>query len=716
MDYNVIYAEKPDVARKIAAAIGPIELSDGTIVKYDKLSAYEKRIKGEFSKQGYIPIKWKGMTYVTWGYGHLCGLYEMTDYDPDFKQWKNIPLPYIPKTYKIKAQKNTYSQFKTVKELFNKAKLIINATDWDREGEVIFAYLYQAAGCKVPFKRVYYVSQNELAFNEAFKKLVPSSDVYNIEQAGRCRGIADWLVGMNLTVAATLKANSSVLSIGRVQTPTLAMVVDREKKIRNFKSEKYFVPQATFTTNKNEEYKGDYSETKKITDKGEAEKIINKLTGKAKIISVEKKEKKVSSPPLYSLGTIQMEANSKFGFSAQKTLEIVQSLYEMGVVTYPRTNSAYLPEDYKPQATKALNAIKGIAKYKSLIDGKPIKFNNKYFDDKKVESHFAIVPTHVIPKSLSSDQDKVYDLICRSLIVTIYPDAVVEDTKVITEDNGIQFKSKGSVVKTPGWMAVTSQSKETLLPAVSQNETVDGKYELAEKETEPPKRYTDKTLIAAMISADKDGDQKDIKSLAELNISGIGTEATRAGIIENLVKRGYIERNKKSFAATEKGISLIDSLPVDDVKSASLTAQWETRLDDIARGKEKPNEFIADIEKTVKKWCSQIDKNMSKASSNFNSASSPFATANSTGLKCPVCGKNIIKLKWGYGCSGFKEGCKFGISELIAGKKLTEKQIKSLIEKGQTSEIKGFKSKAGKKFNAKLKLDKDGKVQFDFNN
>lgn len=712
---TVIYAEKPDVARKIAAAIGPIVLSDGTKVTYDKLSAYEKRVNAENYKNGYIEIKWKGQTaYVTWGFGHLCGLYELTDYDKDFKQWKNIPLPYIPKQYKIKAQTNTYSQFKVVKDLFNGADLIINATDWDREGEVIFAYAYQAAGCKKPFKRAYYVSQNEQAFNDAFNKLTPSSDVYNLEQAGRCRSIADWLVGMNLTVAATLKANSSVLSIGRVQTPTLAMIVDREKKIKNFKSQRYFVPQATFTSVKGEEYKGDYAENKKITDKSEAEKIINKLTGNAVVLSVEKKDKKVTTPPLYSLGTLQMEANSKFGFSAQKVLDIVQSLYEMGVVTYPRTNSAYLPEDYKPQAKKALEALKRIPEYHSFIDGKTIKFNNKYFDDKKVESHFAIVPTHVTPKSLSSEQQKMYDLIARSLIVTIYPDAVVEDTKVVTEDNGIKFNSKGSVVKTSGWMEVISSSKDSLLPALKNGDKVKGTYELAEKETEPPRRYTDKTLIAAMISADKDADDKDIKSLAELNISGIGTEATRAGIIETLIKRGYVERNKKSFAATEKGISLIDSLPVEDVKSATLTAQWETRLDDIARGKEKPDKFIKDIEQTVKKWCSEIDKNMQKSSFASSSVSSPFAASNATGLKCPVCSKDMVKFKWGYGCSGYKEGCKFGISEFIAGKKLTEKQINSLITKKQTPVIKGFKSKTGKKFDARLVLNSDNKVEFKF--
>lgn len=704
----VIYAEKPDVARKIAAAIGPIVLKNGITVAYDRLATYEKNIKGDFSKQGYIPIRWKGQdTFVTWGYGHLCGLYELIDYDKDFKNWKNIDLPYIPKKYKIKASKATLSQFNTVKSLFNKADLIINATDWDREGEVIFAYSYETAKCKAPFKRAYYVSQNEQAFNDAFDNLVDSKDVYNLEQAGRCRGIADWLVGMNLTVATTLKNNSSVLSIGRVQTPTLAMVVEREKKIRNFKPTKYYVPQAMFTTAGKQTYKGDYVGKERITDKSAADKIFNKLTGNAVISSIDRKTKKVGTPSLYSLGLIQMEANSRFGFTANKTLEIVQSLYELGVVTYPRTNSAYLPEDYKPQATKALKALEATPTYGKYIKGHPIKFNNKYFDDKKVESHFAIVPTHVTPKSLNDSQAKIYDLIAKSLIVTIYPDAILEETRVVTKDNGIEFNSKGSIIKTAGWMEVIPSSKETLLPNLSEKEAVSGKYELAEKNTEPPKRYTDKTLIAAMISADKDADDKDIKSLAELNIAGIGTEATRAGIIETLVKRGYIERNKKSFAATDKGIYLIDNFPVSDLTSATLTAEWETRLSNVAKGTEKASDFLGDVEKKVAEWCENIK------TSSTSKASMSALSKNVTGIICPACGEKIIKQKWGYGCSGYKNGCKFAVSGTIAGKKLTDKQIETLINKKETPVIKGFKSKTGKNFNAKLILN-NNKVEFKF--
>lgn len=705
-----IYAEKPDVARKIAAAIGPIVLPSGKTVEYKDLSTYEKQIKGAYSKQGFIPIVWKGeKTAVTWGYGHLCGLSDLVEYDEHYKQWRNIELPFIPDNYKIRAKKETYSQFKVVKDLFNSSDLIVNATDWDREGELIFAYAYQVARCKKPFKRAYYVSQNKEAFNEAFDNLKDSKDVMNSEAAGRCRSIADWLVGINLTVATTLSSRAdSVASIGRVQTPTLAMVVDRELKIRNFKSTKYYVPQAKFKTSKGEEYTGTYVVKGKITNKEDAEKIVSSLTGNAVVKSIEKKMKTVKVPSLYSLSILQMEANSRFGMTANETLETVQSLYEMGVVTYPRTNSAYLPEDYRPQATAALKALAKTDKYGKYIKDGSIKFDSRFFDDSKIESHFAIVPTHVTPtKALTANQEKVYDLIAKSLIMATYPAAKVEDTTVITEDNGEKFSTKGSVVVSKGWMEVSSPSKETLLPALSEGERVSGHYELAEKETEPPKRYTDKTLIAAMVAADKDADDTDIMSLAELNIAGIGTEATRAAIIETLVKRGYIERNKKSIAATDKGIALIEKFPVNDLKSATMTAEWETRLSRIAAGKEKSDLFIKDIEKATEKWVKEINKDMTSLAGVKSSGAD-------TGIKCPVCGKAVVKNKWGWGCSGYKEGCKFTVSQTIAGKKLTDTQFKALMTKGETPIIKGFTSKSGKKFNAKLKLNDSNKVEFKF--
>lgn len=682
--YNVIFAEKPSVARSIASALG----------------------KNPGNGDGYIKIDWNGPTYVTYGFGHLVSLFEPNDYDEKNRMWKGISSPIIPETHKLKIKDSAKKQFSVVKKLFCGASLIINATDPDREGEVIFAYVYQMANCKTPFKRAYFVSQNADAFREAFSKLVEPEVVRPLENAGRMRGIADWLVGMNLTIADSVHCNT-FMSVGRVQTPTLAMVVDREKKIRNFRSEKYYVPQAVFAKKSGETYKGEYSVKEKITDRAEAEKITGRLTGDATVTGVEKKMRKVFTPPLYSLGTLQMEASSKCGFSAQKTLDIVQGLYEKGYVTYPRTSSAYLPSDYRPNAVSALNSLKRMSEYAPFLEGRKFSFHPKYFDDSKVDAHFAIVPTHITPKSLTPDQKKIFDLIARSLIITIYPDAVVEDTKVVTEDNGGKFNSKGSVIITKGWMEVSSASKETVLPPLTEGEAVKGRYELAEKETEPPKRYTDKTLIAAMIAADKDSDNKDILSLSDLGVAGIGTEATRAGIIENLVNRGYMERIKKSFAATDKGIALIDNLPVEEVKSATLTAEWENRLNNIAKGTENPGAFQKDIENKVREWWSTI-KTAQRVSS--------YTEAPKTAAKliCPHCGKEVRKNSKGYGCVGYKDGCKFFIGEKIAGKKLTETQIKTLCEKGETKKIEGFTSKAGKKFGARLKVGPDGKIEFSF--
>lgn len=700
-----IYAEKPDVARKIAVALGKIKLNDGTVVTYKDINKYEKALKAIQAKNGFFPIQFKGeKCAVTYGFGHLCALWELKDYDEDFKNWSNIDYPYIPSNYNIKVMPVVKKQFDIVKKLFNSSDYIINATDWDREGEVIFSYVYEASKCKKPYKRVYYNSQTEEAFVNAFNDLRDASEVKNLEQAGRCRGIADWLIGMNLTVAATVNSHTKgVLNIGRVQTPTLAMVVEREKAIRNFKKEKYYVPVGTFTLPSGETYKGEYNG--KIKSPDEAEAIVKKLSGRAVVKSVETKEEKVSTPSLFSLSILQMEANGKFGYTADKTLQIVQELYEGGYVTYPRTSSAFLPEDYMPQAARALKALEKLPQYERLLKDVPRKFNRRYFNDKKVESHFAIVPTHVAATKLDEDKGNIYDLICKSLINTIYPPAVVLKTKIITEDSGVEFVSKGSIVKDPGWMVVGGIPKENNLPALKEKDKVSGKYETDERQTEPPKRYTDKTLIAAMMSADKDADEKDIMSLADLNITGIGQESTRASIIDKLVKTGYLERKKKSFYATDKGIALIDNLPIDDIKSATLTAKWETRLNDVALGKEKADTFIKGIELLTSEWCNIIKTEMIPVTISSGVSDS------GVDIKCPICGSPLRKFEWGFGCSGYKSGCQF--HGTVAGKKLTKTQIEQLAKNGRTGVIKGFKSKAGKTFNARLKIE-DNKIIFDF--
>lgn len=704
-----IIAEKNDMARKIAAALDGIKLADGTVVTFNQLSRYEKAVISIQSKNGFIPIKFMGQDcMVTHARGHLCTLWDAIDYDNDYKQWKNIDLPLIPKFYGIKTIPASYSQFKIVKSLFEKSDLIINATDSDREGELIFSYIYEKTKCKAPYKRAYYSSTTEESLVEAFNNLIDSSERQCVEAAGRCRAIADWLIGINCTVAATLASNAnSVASIGRVQTPTLAMIVDREKAINAFEVKTHYSPVGTFTTSEGEVYTGE-NDTKFDT-KIDGSSLLSSLTGKGRVVSIEKNSETVNQPSLYNLSLLQMDANKKFGFTADETLNITQSLYEKGHVTYPRTDSAFLPDDYRPTADRALSALALLPDYAPFLLGRPKVYADRYFNSKKVESHYAIVPTHATPETLSENEKKIYDLICRSLIMTIYPPATTEKVKVITDDNGIQFVTKGSSVLEKGWMEVGGMPKEKLLPQLNEGDNVIGEYELKEKKTEPPKRYTDASILAAMVAADKDADETDYKSLSELGIKGIGTQATRAATIELLVKRGYIERIKKSIAPTAKGIRLIETLPLEDIKSAKLTAMWENRLHEVERGNESAKKFIADIEALTRDWCKQIQSQMVKGSLGEMSSS-----ASGTGFKCPLCGNEVRKVPWGYGCSNYKSGCKFSMNSSICGKKLTDKQIESLFTKGTTAEIKGFTSKSGKKFSARLVLNSDGKVTFNF--
>lgn len=706
-----ILAEKNSVARKIAAALDGIKLDDGTVVTFNQLSKYEKAVQAIQTKKGFIPIKFMGQECcVTHAVGHLCTLWDAADYDEDYKQWKNIELPLIPSFYGLKVVPQTSHQFKIVKNLFDKSDLIINATDSDREGELIFAYIYEKCKCKVPYKRALFSATTEEDYINAFNNLKSSDDMKNIENAGRCRSIADWLIGINCTVATTLSSHAnSVISIGRVQTPTLSMIVDREKAIKNFKVETYYTPFATFTTTTGETYTGENKT--KFGSNLEAAGFLSALSGKAKITSVDRKLERISNPSLYNLSLLQIEANKRFAFTAEETLNITQSLYEKGFVTYPRTDSAFLPEDYKPTADRVLSSLAMLPEYSGFIVGKPKIYQEKYFDNKKVDSHSAIVPTHVVGEKLSDNEKKIYDLICRSLIMTIYPVAEVEKVKVITTDNDIEFVSRGSSVIKKGWMEVAGVQKEKFIPNLTEDSFVAAEYEAKEKNTEPPKRYTDASLITAMEAADKDADDTDLKSLTELKRKGIGTPATRAATIELLVKRHYIERIKKSIVPTEKGISLIDTLPLEDIKSAKLTASWENRLYDVEMGKEDFQKFISDIEDLTRKWCKTITTEMKTS---FASETADLS-ANKTNLKCPLCGSTVRKVPWGYGCSGYKSGCKFSIGQTICGKKLTDKQIETLIQNKETKEIKGFKSKkTGKDFSAKLTLDDNGKVSFKF--
>lgn len=716
----VIVAEKPDVGSKIAAALDKITLTGGKTVSFNGLKANDKAIKAQQNKDGFLRISFMGQEcYVTWGAGHLCELKNVRDYVSAYKSWNQIPLPFIPEAYEIQLRvgndkkwaEHLAAQFKVVKKLINQASFVINATDADREGEVIFAYIYELAKCKKPVKRAWFSSMTQEGLQDAFANLKDGASMANMEQAGRMRGIADWVVGINLTIAMSLKNPAQgVFSVGRVQTPTLALVVNRELEIRNFKPEPYWVIEALFTTDSGEQYKAKHN-AEKLSTKADADTIMAKINGQPGVVTdIQKKRTFREVPLLYSLSALQMEANSKFGFTLNQTLEIAQKLYDSGYTTYPRTNSQYLTDDMEPAINKALDALETVSGYTALISGRSRKYERKsFFDNSKVESHHAIVPTGKLPDKLSSHEAKIYDLICRSVIRMLYGSAELEQTKVTTTVNGEDFHSNGHTVVNPGWMVVGDSSKEELLPNLHIGDTCKGEYKLGAKETKPPARYNDKSLLAAMLSAGKTIDDADLrKLLSDPKTGGIGTEATRAAIVKTLEERGYISRNGKSIQATEKGISLITKLPLESLKSAEMTARWEQRLNNIARGTEKPDAFQKDIEATVAEWITEINNKVT-------ATTAPLGAAKGTiplGVDCPVCGKPMIITKWGYGCSAWRDGCKFSVGT-ICQKRITENQARMLITKGKSPLIKGFLSKSGKTFDAYLVLD-GGSIKFEF--
>ena len=718
-----ILAEKPDVGNKIAAALDRITLDGGKEVTFSGLKANERAVKAQQTRDGYLKIRYEGQDcVVTWGFGHLGQLKEAKDYDPKYRSWYRIPRPFIPEKYELKPResggsfdKRTKDQLKLIKKAFDKSDLIINATDFDREGEVIFSYIYELCGCTKPVERVCFASQTKEGITEAFAARKKRSEVASVEAAGRMRGIADWVAGINLTVAMTLKARAkgNVLSVGRVQTPTLKMLVDREKAVRAFKPEKYWTVEAEFTTADGGTYKGQHT-GKRFTEKAAAEAVMERIRGgDGTVASVAEKTEEKLPPQLYSLAALQMDANAKYGMTLKETLDAAQALYDGGYTTYPRTDSRYLTEDMAPTVHRVLDSLAKDPEYAPLIEGRERKFAwGRYFNDRKVESHYAIIPTTSRPKNLSGHQAKVYDLIARSVVCMLYGKAVLVKTNVTTDVRGEAFSSSGTRVAEPGYMAVTGRDRETELPALTVGQTVSGAYEMKEKETEPPKRFTDKTLLAAMIGAGKELEDEELRKILEdPDVAGIGTPATRDAIIERLISVGYAERKGKTLCATDRGISLIDALPVEAVKSPALTAVWEKRLHGIERGTEDADAFRRDIEKTVGDWVGEV-----WAADPGLMHTDPVKPE--TPVPCPVCGKPMWLYPWGWGCSGYdvkeKTGCRFGVGEKC-GRILTEDEVRKLIAERDTGLLTGFRSaKTKKPFKAHLVLDAENKVQFQF--
>lgn len=702
---TVIYAEKPDLGRKIASAI-----ADGGKVTH---------------KDGYLELSYNSEpTVVTWGFGHMYGLQNAADYDETLKAWDLSRYPFFPSEYRIKSyvDKGGSKQLKIVNDLLKKATLIVNAADADREGELIFSYVLQGAGLlgKKPVKRLWLHSYVPADIKASYDTMKDGKEMTQLEQAARARAISDWLIGVNITIYST-KAfrdpndeSRQPISIGRVQTPTLAMLVSRELAIRNFVSKPFWNLKATFT-GRNGSYEAQL-DGDAFQSKEDAQALYDAILGQQGTVEdIQTEAETVSPPKLYSLATLQKEANKRYGMTAQETLNIAQELYEKQLTTYPRTDSCCLPESMKSTVTKTLNALAKRPEYSGYLSGITyVPFTKRHFNDKEVESHFALVPTgEPAPPSLTDAQKKVYDLIVLSLIRIVYPPARFEKTAVITDVKGNKFKSSGKKVLDLGWMAVdAAPDKESIIPALTVGEVVNSELRIDEGQTKPPSRYNDGSLITAMKNAGKDIDDDDLKE--QIKTCGIGTQATRAGIIEKLIVRGYAERVKKNIVPTEKGIYIIQTLPIETLKSPELTGQMENRLHDIELGKETASSVVSALVTQITEWCDQLRPIA------MSTPSAPRYTGSGSSsevIPCPLCGRPMnMRNPTFVGCSGYKDTekpCKFSLNRTVCGKKLTDAQLKKLLSR-KAVKVSGMTSKAGKPFDATLSLDETGKLKFAF--
>lgn len=721
----VVYAEKPDVGTKIAAALGNITLDNGTIVGFQQIAKYEKAIKVQRRRDGFFKTSFLGQEFfVTWGFGHLCELKQAVDYNEAYKSWQNIPLPFIPTSYELKLKKEALPQYKVIKDLFDKADLILCATDSDREGDLIFYYLYSYMKCKKPFKRALFDKHSEEEYKKAFspKNLIEGKERKPVIEAGIARSQSDFIVGANLTVAATLRffrewsgnfTDKRPFSVGRVQTVVLRMLVDRENAIKNFVSEPFYTIKALFTTEDDQMYEGKLN--KKFKSQKEAQDLLNHLNQnpQAFVEEVEVQETTLKKPNLFSLDTLQITANKAYGFSLDYTLNLAQELYEQGYITYPRTDSMFLPEDMLQEMKDVLRKLKGHKEYARLFAGAEGDIVNPkmYFDSNKVSSHYAIVPT---TKEFlgDGDQKKLYNLIAISVATMQHNNATMLREIIHTKVGDITFSSSGTSVKKAGFLSATGIPKDSYLPLVKEGDKVRAEYKREDKKTTPPVRYTDETILKAMINCGKEITDKDLKAVLmktgqEGSPLGIGRPSTRAAILSTLEMRGYLVRNKKALLPTPKGMFLVEKLPIEDIKNPELTAKWEDRLDDIANNKDSLSSFMADMEDIVRKWTQQMVEKVGISSQTGEDKSSPFS--------CPVCGKALYPAKkGGYYCKGFyDDSCNFYLGK-IGDRALTDQQCKALLE-GRKIELLGLVSKKTQKpYDVSVSLEADGSIKFSF--
>ena len=733
MSKTLVIAEKPSVGQDLARVLpGSFTKSEGFLEGPDHV--------------------------VTWAVGHLVQLADPDEYEERFKKWRMADLPIVPARFKLVVRdERSKKQMNVVKRQLGRDDVdtVVNACDAGREGELIFAYLYEKSGSKKPVKRLWLNSMTKKAIEDAFGELREGAELATLEAAARSRSEADWIVGMNATRAATIRLRSSfdgAVSLGRVQTPTLAILARREEEIRAFKPEPYWVVDASFDpiANRPRPYEGRYhagaagrlrggrsaspdgeqaSRGARIKTAEEAEAVVAACEGQTgEITKLEKSERKERAPLLYDLTSLQRDANSRFGFSARRTLAAAQRLYEEHkALTYPRTNSRFITRDM-------INEIKPIAslvgdqpgyadasKYVLGLDVLPL---GRVVNDAKVTDHHAIIPTraerHPVEK-MNDDDRRIYDLVVRRFLAIFHPDAVFENTRVETTVATHVFRTRGKLMLVPGWRAVYGETadpdpaaraddeddgREQQLPKLDHGERVAVEQIASEeKETKPPRRYTEGALLAAMETAGKLVDEEELREA--MKDSGIGTPATRAAIIERLLQVGYIERDGRALVVTEKGLNVIRLLGEHALTSPGMTGDWEHRLAKIETGQDSRAAFMGDIVKFTEDTVGELDAKL-------KDVRIPRPNLG----PCPVCGRDIVENRKGYSCWSREDpGCGFVIWKAKAGKQLPIAVARELIKTGRTEKpVTGFKGRSGKSFRARLALQQseDGKWRVEF--
>jgi DNA topoisomerase-3 len=706
---TLIIAEKPSVARDIVGAL------PGSFDEH----------KNFYESDEYV---------VTFAVGHLLELSDPEDYDPAWKSWKLDNLPIIPDEFKVRPRdKKSATQLNLIHKLLKRKDVdrVVNACDAGREGELIFTHIYETSETGKPVDRLWINSMTKAAIRDGFEKLRPADQLEPLRDAARSRSEADWLVGMNATRAATTRRGwgAGVVSLGRVQTPTLAMMVKREREIQAFTPEPYWLVHATFDPRYNGLwFEGDET---RLKDGKRADEIVEKVIGKTgRVESVERKEQSERAPLLYDLTALQRDANRRFGFSARRTLSAAQSLYEgKKAITYPRTNSRWLSGDLVPQLKPTAETLVPIPDYERGarfvlgLDQLPLA---RVVNDTKVDDHHAIIPTDIAHdvSGFTPDERRIFDLVARRFLAVFHPPARYARTTVVTEVEGERFRTRGKVTLEAGWRGV--YGVEVADPA-KQDEDAEGEGELPElkqgqevrcaqaeaeaKETKPPPRYTEATLLSSMETAGKLVDDEELREA--MKERGLGTPATRAEIIETLIRREYIERAGKDLQPTPKGMSVVTMLEEHPITSAELTGDWEKQLSDIEHGNGARSAFMDGIAGFAKTTVEQI-------------ASLPDDKIKVERVElglCPKCGAETGEIlkenSRAYGCTSWKSreepGCGFVIWKRVAGRTLTPEIARQLLADGRTTEVlSGFRSRAGKPFRARLLLKEDGKVEFEF--